>query len=199
MTALLEPSFAFWMLLVALFVAAAILAAMWTATARREPLIAAAVAIGLMPLLWMVERLVVTDREAIEATLHQIAADVKSNNRAAVLGHIDPTATWLRARAEGEIANYQFTECKVNKLHGIEMNYQDQPLTAVAEFNVYVSGTFKIGSETLPPGNYFRRIELHLRQDAEGQWRVENYSHHSPIPGRRDGSSSEESDIDVRP
>ncbi|MEX2027173.1 MAG: hypothetical protein WEH44_07725, partial [Pirellulaceae bacterium] len=177
----------------------AILAALWTATARGEPLIAAGVAIALMPLFWLVERLVVTDREAIEATLHQIAADVKSNNRAAVLGHIDPAATWLRARAEGEIANYQFTECKVNKLHGIEVNYRDQPHTAVAEFNVYVSGTFKVGSEMLPPGDYFRRIELHLRQDADGHWRVENYSHRSPIPGRRDGSGSGGSDDDVRP
>lgn len=199
MTAILEPSFGFWMLLVSLFVVAAILAAMWTATARREPLLAAAVAIGLMPLLWMVERLVVTDREAIETTLHEIAADVKSNNRAAVLGHIDPAATWLRARAEGEIANYQFTECKINKLHEIEVNYRDRPLTAVADFNVYVSGTFRVGNEMLPPGDYFRRIELRLRQDAEGHWRVENYSHRSPIPGRRDGSGSEDFELDVLP
>jgi hypothetical protein len=199
MTAILEPSFAFWMLLVVLFMVAAILAGMWTATARREPLIAAGVAIALMPLLWMVERLVVTDREAIDATLHQIAADVKSNNRAALLAHIDPAATWLRTRAEGEIANYQFTECKVNKLHGIEVNYRDQLPTAVADFNVYVSGTFKVGNEVLPPGDYFRRIELHLRQDAEGRWRVENYSHRSPIPGRREAGGSDGSESDVRP
>jgi hypothetical protein len=186
MTALLEPSLGFWMPLVSLFAIAAILAAMWTATARREPLIAAAVVVALIPALWIVERLVVTDREEIEATLDVIAADVKSNNRAAVLSHIDPGATWLRARAEGEIPNYQFNECKINKLHGIEVNYGDQPPTAVANFNVHVNGTFKFGSETLPPGDYFRRIELHLRRDAEGRWKVEDYSHHNPFPGRRE-------------
>ncbi len=186
MTALLEPSLGFWMLLVSLLVVAAILAAMWAATARREPLIAAGVVVVLIPLCFVVERLVVTDREVIEATLDVIAADVKSNNRAAILSHIDPGATGLRARAEGEIANYQFDECRVNKLHGIEIDYSQQPPSAVANFNVHVHGTFKVGSETLPPGDYFRRIEPHLRQDADGRWRVENYDHFNPFPERRD-------------
>lgn len=198
MTALLEPSLSFWTVLVILFLAAALLAAMWAATARREPLIGAAVALALIPGLWLVERLVVTDREVIEATLHEIAADVKSNNRAAVLSHIDPGAKWLRARAEGELGNYQFTACRVNKLHGIEVNYQKRPLTAVADFNVHVAGTFRVNNETFPEGDYFRRVELHLRQDADGRWLVEDYSHRSPIPGLRD-DGGEPTDDAVRP
>jgi hypothetical protein len=190
MTAILEPSFAFWMLLVSLFAAAAILAAMWTATARREPLIAAGVAIALLPLFWMVERLVVTDRETIEATLHQIAADVKSNNRAAVLGHIDAGATRLRAQAEGEIANYHFTECKINKLHFVEVKSGSQPRSAVAEFNVYVSGSFQVGNESFT-GDFFRRIHLDLLQDPRGQWRVVNYNHSNPFPSPRSGDLDE--------
>jgi hypothetical protein len=190
MTSLLEPSLGFWVLLVALFVVAAILGAMWAATGRREPLWGAAVLIALMPVLWIVERLVVTDREAVETTLHVIAADVKSNNRAAVMSHIYSQAPLLRQQAQGEIANYQFTECKINKIHSIEVNSESKPRSAAAEFNVYVSGTFQVGNEPFT-GDFFRRIHLDLVQEADGQWRVANYSHENPFPAPRGRSGDD--------
>jgi hypothetical protein len=192
MTILLEQSWAFWVLLVSLFVFAAILAAMWTATGRREPLWGAAIAIGLMPLLWLVERVVVTDRETIEATLLAIAADVKSNNRSAVLSHIHSGAEPLRRQAEAEIANYKFTECKINKLHFIEVDATTKPRSAVAEFNVHVAGTFKLGNETISGDSFFRRIHLDLRQEADGRWRVANYDHSNPFPSPRSAGDDTE-------
>lgn len=184
MTWLFEPSLTFWLMLVFLLLTAVLLAAMWVATGRREPLWGAAGVVLLLPLLWLMERLVVTDREAIEATLHSIAADVKGNNRSAVMSHIGAGATSLRHRAEAEIPNYTFTDCKVNQIHRIEVNAADRPRSAEAEFNVYVSGSFKIGNETFN-GDFFRRIHLWMRRESDGQWRVENYDHSSPLPAVR--------------
>ena len=181
MTGLLEPSLTFLLVLMFLVVAAILLAAMWVATARREPLWGAALVILLVPLLWLVERMVVTDREEVEATLHEIAADVKSNNRAAVLAHIHSGAPSLKQRAQAEIHNYTFTECKVNKLHSIEVNAADDPPSAEAQFNVYVSGTFILGNQTFT-GDAPRRIVLKLRKESDGRWRVEDYAHFDPFP-----------------
>jgi hypothetical protein len=186
MTSILEPSLNFWLLLIFLGVVAALLAAMWVATGRREPLWGAVAAIGLLPVLWLIERLVVTDREAVEATLHEIAADVKSNNRAAVLAHIHSGAPSLRRQAEQEIPNYTFTECKVNKIHRIDVAAADQPPSAEAEFNVFVSGTFKVAGQTAS-GDFPRYVALKLRKDADGKWRVENYTHADPFRGARGG------------
>lgn len=186
MTTLLESSFHFGMLLTFLFLVALILAGMWVSTGRREPLWGAAVAIGLLPALWIVERLVVTEREAVEATLYQIAADVESNNRAAILAHIHSGAPSLKARAEAEMPNYTFTQCTINKLHRIDVNADAEPPSAVAEFNVFVSGSFKVGNETFV-GELPRYIALELRKDGDGVWRVENYAHADPLRGFRGG------------
>ena len=184
MTALFEAGFAFWILLVFLFLAAVILAAMWTATARREPLIGAGVMLALVPLAWMVERLVVTDREAIEAMLYEIAAEVKSNNRAAVLSYIHSQESALRAQAEREIGNYRFTDCKITPVHETVVEGDEPPRTAVAHFNAYAAGTFKVNNETITT-DVIRRIELTFRQEEDGRWRVVNYEHSAPLPGRR--------------
>jgi hypothetical protein len=190
MTMLLESSFHFWMLLIFLLLVGLLLAAMWASTGRREPLWIAGVVLALLPVLWIVERLVVTDREAVEATLHRIAADVKSNNRAAVLAHIYSGAPSLKTRAEAEMPNYTFTECKINKLHRIDVNSNDQPPSAEAEFNVYVAGSFKVGNQTFD-GEFPRYIALELRKESDGQWRVENYTHADPLRGFRGGSEGE--------
>ena len=182
-----HSSLNFWLLLIFLGVVGALLAAMWATTGRREPLWGAVAAAGLLPVVWLAERLVVTDREAVEATLYEIAADVKSNNRAAVLAHIYSGAPALRRQAAQEMPNYSFTECKVNKIHRIEVSTSDRPPSAEAEFNVYVSGTFTYAGQTAS-GDFPRYVALKLRRDTDGKWRVENYAHADPLRGARGGS-----------
>jgi hypothetical protein len=193
MTSFLESSLSFWLLLIFLGFVAALLGAMWASTGRREPLWGAVAAVGLLPVLWIVERLVVTDREAVEATLHEIAADVKSNNRAAVLAHIYSGAPALRQQAALEMPNYSFTECKVNKVHRVKVSASDRPPSAEAEFNVYVSGTFTYAGQTAS-GDFPRYVALKLRKDTDGKWRVENYTHADPLRGARGGSLFGEQD-----
>lgn len=197
MSWLFEPSLSFLLTLIFLVVVAMLLAAMWVSTARREPLWGAGGVILLLPLLWLVERMVVTDREAVEATLHAIAADVKSNNQVAVLDHIYSGAPSLKQRAEGEMPNYRFTECKINKIHRIEVNVGDSPPSAEAEFNVYVSGTFGIGGQSITTET-FRYVALKLRKEKDGRWRVEDYRHDDPIPRMREGGPFGDGSADPR-
>lgn len=181
---LFESSVGFWLLLIVLVLLGVLLAVMWASTARREPLLGAAVAIGLLPVLWITERMVITDREAIEATLHQIASNVEHNERGALLAHIHPSVPWLKLRAEGEMPNYTFTACKVNKIHEIRVAAGNKPRSAEAEFNVYVSGSFRLGSQSFD-GDFPRYVALKLQQDANGRWRVLNYAHADPLRGFR--------------
>src|SRR5262245_47130924 len=87
------------------------LGAVWSSTVRQELLYALAGIFGLIVAGLIVERLVVTDREAIRATLLQIAHDVESNNHGAVLKHIHSGAPQLAQRAKAELPNYQFSAC----------------------------------------------------------------------------------------
>jgi hypothetical protein len=155
------------------------LGAAWSASGRRELLYAIAAAIFLLVAGLVTERLVVTDKEAIRATLLEIASDVKRNDHRAVLSHIHPTAPELKRKAQAEIPNYQFTECRVTKINVIDVDSHTEPRSAIVEFNIIASGTFK------PPGfevtdTIPRWIKLHMLREKDGRWTVVDYDHDSP-------------------
>ena len=155
------------------------LGAAWAVTGRRELVQALVVVFLLMVAGLVVERLVVTDREAIEATLLQIARDVQSNKMNAVVAHVYSGAPELKKKAESELPNYRFTECRVTKIHTIEVDAKAQPRKAVAEFNVMASGSFKTDlgelTDTVP-----RWVRLHMVRDKDGRWNVQDYEHDDP-------------------
>jgi hypothetical protein len=151
----------------------------WTATGRRELLYALGAVVALTVVMLIVERLVVTDREAIRATLAQIAGDVQSNDVQRVLGHIAKANRGLVQKAQAELPNYEFTECRVTKIHLIDIDASIEPRSAKVEFNVVASGTFRQGSlevtDTVP-----RWVQLQLVREEDGKWRVQNYRHAQP-------------------
>jgi hypothetical protein len=155
------------------------LGAAWSATGRQELMYALATAFLLMVAALVTERLVVTDREAIEATLLTIAKDVQSNNIHALTSHVYSGAPELKQKAEAEMPNYHFTECRLTKIHNIEVDVKAQPRTAVAEFNVVATGSFKAEgmevSNTIP-----RWVRLNMVREKDGTWAVQNYEHDDP-------------------
>ena len=163
------------------------LGAAWSATGRQELIYALATAFLLMVAALVTERLVVTDREAIEATLLMIAKDVQSNNIRALTSHIHSGAPGLKQKAEGEMPNYHFTECRLTKIHNIEVDVKAQPRIAVAEFNVMASGSFKAEgmeiSDTIP-----RWVRLNMVREKDGRWTVQNYEHDDPTRFMRNES-----------
>ena len=156
-----------------------VLGALWSASGRKELLYALGAAVVLLITGLVVERWTVTDREAIRGTLHRIAEDVKSNNRRAVTSHLHSTAPELKQKAEAELPKYKFDECRVTRIHLIDVDDQAEPRSALVEFNVIAAGTFKVESlevtDTVP-----RWVKLHMLREPDGQWKVVDYEHDSP-------------------
>lgn len=155
------------------------LGAAWSATGRKELLYALGVTLALMVVGLVVERLVATDCEAIERTLLEIARDVESNNRQVVIRHVYSGAPELKQKAEAELPNYKFTECRVTKIHLIEVDAASGPRSAMVEFNVLATGSFKHEgmevTDTVP-----RWVRLHFVREKDGRWAVQSYEHDSP-------------------
>ncbi|MDX1945479.1 MAG: hypothetical protein SFU86_08720 [Pirellulaceae bacterium] len=152
---------------------------LWSSTGSKAWLAALGVVIAITAGLLITERLVVTDREAIRQTLAEIARDVQSNDVAKVVRHIAPDRPDMAIRARTEMPNYRFTECRVTKVHGIDVNERANPRTALVEFNVVVAGSFRQGGMEAS-GNYPRWVRLHLVKDKAGQWLVYDYEHAEP-------------------
>src|SRR6476661_1585024 len=155
------------------------LGAAWSASGRKELLYSMAVVVVLLIAGLVIERLVVTDREAIRATLLQIARDVQSNDRRAVLRHVHFSATELKKKAEAELPNYHFTECRVTRINLIDIDRHAEPRSAMVELNIIISGEFKYaGLEAT--GTYPRWVKLHMLREKDGRWTVVEYDHDDP-------------------
>jgi hypothetical protein len=156
-----------------------IVGALWTASGRQEWLYALGAVVAFTLVWLLVERLVVTDREAIRATLLEIARDVQSNDVERVVKHVAKANPELVARAQGEMPNYKFSECRITKVHLTDIDASTEPRSAVVEFNVVATGTFRQGSieitDTVP-----RWVKLQFVREEDGQWRVQNYDHAPP-------------------
>ena len=152
----------------------------WVMTGRKEVLYALAAAFVIFVGLLIMERMVVTDREQIEATVLQIARDVQANNHQAVLSHIYSGSPQLKQKAQSEIANYVFTECRVTKAPEVEVNINDHPRSAKVSFLAAAAGDFKYGGASASfskEAPIRRRIIFKMRKEADGRWTVEDYGH----------------------
>lgn len=153
----------------------------WTQTGKNVWLYALAGVLALTVLGVVVEQYVVTDREAIEATLDEIARDVESNDLRAVLRHIASTAPpELQQTASAEMPNYEFDECYVTKVYKLEVDAQTEPRKAVVEFNVVASGSFSQGGIELSDAKVLRWVQLRMIREKDGRWTVEDYRHKEP-------------------
>ena len=159
------------------------LGAAWSASGRKELLVGMVAALALLIGGLVVERMVVTDREAIDATLEQIARDVQSNNRRALLRHIYSGAPELKQKAEAELPNYEFTECRITKIFSRDIDRLAEPRSAIVEFNVLVSGNFRYEGMSFSDSNIPRWVKLHLVREKDGRWTVQEYEHDTPQRG----------------
>jgi hypothetical protein len=156
------------------------LGAAWTATGRKELLAAIVVALLLMVGGLVIERVVVTDREAIRETLLQIARDVQSNNIRSVTRHVYSGAPELKKKVEAELPNYRFTECRVTRIHTTDVNARVVPRSAIVEFNVIASGSFREAGIEISDTSIPRWVRLHMMREKDGRWAVQSYEHAPP-------------------
>jgi hypothetical protein len=165
------------------------LGAAWTASGRQELLYALAAAIVLLFGALITERLIVTDREKIEATLREIAHDVKNNDHRRIIRHIHSSALSIKQKAQAELPKYRFTEFRITKINLIDVDRSADPPSAVVECNVVGGGTFH--EQGLEMDHVARWVKLHLLREKDGRWTVADYEHDDPqrmimqTPGER--------------
>lgn len=151
----------------------------WVQTGRKGFLIIGVCSLLLLVGMLLVERMTITDEEAIRAMLQELARDVQQNNHAALLEHISTDAPDILAQAKNEMPRYDFREARVTRIHRIDVDAEMSPRTADTEFNVIVGGSFRQGGDvydtTVP-----RWVRLQLALDPDGKWRIRGYEHAPP-------------------
>ncbi len=151
----------------------------WTQTGSKAALITA-VALALITVaLVAVSVQIQTDRERIEATLHDVAAALQRNDHAAVVSAIHPDAAVAVGRARTELANYDFTVARVTHIKSIVVDATRKPEKAVAEFNVRVELTTQGQKFTVP-----RFVKIYFTK-LDSRWLVRDYEHYELTAGFR--------------
>ena len=125
--------------------------------------------------LLLLESLVLTEREQLEADLETIARDVESNNLEAILAHVYSGAPEILARAEREFPNYTFDKVDIKNNVEVAFEMDHQPPKAVVTFNVVVG--VRHGTMDFPHVPRFVVVTMMLE---DGHWRVAEYSHDQP-------------------
>lgn len=151
----------------------------WIKAGKKELLYLLGAVVLIFVGLIVYERLTISDREAIEATLQRLARQLQVNDREAIYDAIHPDATEHLALARSELPNYTFEECRITKIYETKVAADEQPKTAVVEFNIIAKGTFKTQADVFP-GTVPRFVRLTMEQTADGKWLVRDYYHDSP-------------------
>lgn len=161
---------------------AVVLSAGWLKTGRRA-LLAGAVVAALGSLgLFVLDRIVITEQERIEATIHRIAAEVEGGDTQRLLQYIHPDAVETRAQAEAEMPRYAIKSVRVKRGIQVELNPKHDPPEARVSFNVVVDGGDAagfLGERQIP-----RFVELRMWKDGEA-WKVRDYRHADPLESLR--------------
>ncbi|TWU20193.1 hypothetical protein Pla52o_47080 [Novipirellula galeiformis] len=153
----------------------------WTQTGKRAAAILGLVFLLLIPTVWIVSSMMVTDREQIEAIIYEVAAAVEANDHDAALAYInDPNA---KAQAAQELPNYVFSLARVNRIRSITIAQGSYPLEADVDMSVKVDVSSKSGS--IRDFRIPRRLLLRFQKDSNDQWKVVKYEH-MPIAGGPD-------------
>jgi hypothetical protein len=131
----------------------------------------------------LLERLVVTERERIEATLDGAVDALNHNDLARVLEYLSSQANYTRERATYALGRIEFTSVSIHSVE-ITINQLTDPPTAEARFNGVAYFHDRQGQS--PYEHYAARfivqLELendrwmitdHIEQDMRGPWRRE--------------------------
>jgi hypothetical protein len=159
----------------------AILAGGWLRTGSKWLLFAVIAAIAVTVGLVLAERWIVTDREQVTQTLHDLAAVVERNEVATALNYAYSKAPAVRNQAANELPLYRFSEVNIKSNLKVEVFPKLDPPMATAEFNVVVVLTTRDGLITnrrIP-----RYLEVTFYKEDGGQWRVGAYNHFDPRRG----------------
>jgi hypothetical protein len=118
----------------------------------------------------LMERLIVTPREAVTATLEQMRAELEANDRAELLTHIDASNIALRNKVQNDLALVTVTAAKINEM---KVDVDESGKFAKADLKSVVH--FEGSTATLGAKFVAVRINVDLRKrDTDGKWLVKD-------------------------
>jgi hypothetical protein len=161
----------------------AILASGWLRTGKQWLLYLMVAAILLTVGAVILERAVMTDREQITATLHEIADLVERNEIDAAFEYAHSSSPEVRSEAAGELTQYEFHEVSIRRNLEIQVFPERIPPTAIAEFNVLV--VFSTKDRFVTDSRVLRFVEVTFLKEETGEWRVSDYAHYPPTDAFR--------------
>jgi len=147
-------------------------------TGRRFIIFVMLAVLGLLGASLLIERIVVTDREAVVATLEQIARDLEKNNTSALAAHIASTAPSLQHRIQTRLARVEVKTADVKGRPDVTLYSQGSVRFAEADIKGLVVGNDRKG--LLQDVRYFRRFLIRFRNEG-GTWKVYEYEEQSPL------------------
>jgi hypothetical protein len=127
--------------------------------------------LGVVLLGFLLQWLVVTDREAIDNLLHDCAAAAEANDIPRLLGHISPSAKDVQTDIQTVLGRVEVTMARIIDLK-ITVNRQVNPREAKASFTAIAKGRDRKGE--FPAQAYACKLIVDLRRENIG-WRIADY------------------------
>lgn len=128
---------------------------------------------------FLIERVVVTERERVESALFGAVAAVENNDLDAVLGYIGSQALEVRTMAQSRMKLVEIEEAKITDRPKIIINELTSPPTATASFTGRIRGQLKMGTQY--GDTFIARFDVTLRE-YEGEWKIVSVETDSPMP-----------------
>jgi len=122
-------------------------------------------------LLVLVERMVVTEREQVEATLQQLMVGIESNDMPAVLALLDLAATKMRGDIENLIPQANIEDTGATAVR-VEVDADAEPLRATSRFRGRVDGIHRSSGMRL---FFFDEVEISWVKRGDA-WLAEAYT-----------------------
>lgn len=143
-------------------------------SARRNvgSLIALAGVVAATLLMLAVERLVVTDREHVEATLDGLMAAIEANDVPAALAFIDPAAADMRADAQALMPSVKVDAARATSVE-VELNERANPPTATSRFRGKLLGLHPQSGTPITYVNQQVDVQWIKR---DGRWLADGYT-----------------------
>jgi hypothetical protein len=154
----------------------------WFQNPRREILLGLVAILALTAGMFGLEQWWVTDKEAIQAAIFQIARDVESNDVNRMMPHFHPAARDIAEQARNEVGAYKFESISVKSNFEIKLEPTHQPPKAIVGFNAVA--VLSVESMGLKNSTIPRYIEFAMYKDIDGKWKIAGYGHKSAIPGQ---------------
>jgi hypothetical protein len=165
-----------WPAALACIVLEIILGAIFMRTGRALVVVAMGVVLAITAALLIVERVIVTDIEQVEDTLHGIAEDLEANDFAAVLRSFSPKCPRY-AEVRSQLDRVTVQSASVGPDLEVRVSQLTSPPSATAYFTGRINAREHSG--TIPYENFIRKFKVRLERRGD-RWLITDVEDAAP-------------------